>query len=287
MKFKNTEFLMIEVEIAKWFYTRVIRLIMTKSNWIMSSNSEKYDHAAAFERHGYIDWKQKNNFQVGDWVFIRSKNSKTGTDEIEYVGIVEKTDIPFEEALDDTEFWKSGIKPVEDRYFRIRLMGSTSGMGMTREAMIGHGLKKGETFQSPKRLCNLSSDLEDFIIGVLDGIVVEPFDVHEMDGYPEGSKMTATVNRYERDSRNRKACIDHYGCRCQVCEIDFGKRYGPLATGFIHVHHIVPVSELGDDYIVNPVKDLIPLCPNCHAMVHRLRVLPEVLKKIIRSEEGC
>ncbi|HEK2705573.1 TPA: HNH endonuclease [Pseudomonas aeruginosa] len=49
----------------------------------------------------------------------------------------------------------------------------------------------------------------------------------------------------------------------------FGERFGELGRGFIHVHHVVPVSEIGESYEVDPIKDLIPLCPNCHAMIHR------------------
>ena len=50
---------------------------------------------------------------------------------------------------------------------------------------------------------------------------------------------------------------------------NFGNRYGELGEGYIHVHHVVPLSKIGKEYTVDPVKDLIPLCANCHAMVHR------------------
>ncbi|HHO0788469.1 HNH endonuclease [Aeromonas allosaccharophila] len=51
--------------------------------------------------------------------------------------------------------------------------------------------------------------------------------------------------------------------------IDFGEKYGELGKGFIHVHHMMPLSEIGEEYVVDPIKDLIPVCPNCHAMLHR------------------
>jgi len=38
----------------------------------------------------------------------------------------------------------------------------------------------------------------------------------------------------------------------------------------IHVHHIVPVSQMQSSYQLNPIKDLVPLCPNCHNIVHRI-----------------
>jgi 5-methylcytosine-specific restriction protein A len=45
-------------------------------------------------------------------------------------------------------------------------------------------------------------------------------------------------------------------------------RYGAVADGLIHVHHTKPVSQLGSGYVIDPAKDLVPLCPNCHAVAH-------------------
>lgn len=88
-------------------------------------------------------------------------------------------------------------------------------------------------------------------------------------GLPEGAITTVEVNKFERSRINRSACINHYGSICEVCNFDFEKVYGKIGKGYIHVHHIVPVSEMGGEYVINPIKDLIPLCPNCHAMVHK------------------
>lgn len=83
----------------------------------------------------------------------------------------------------------------------------------------------------------------------------------------EGAKHQDTVTRYERDRGNRKACIAHYGYVCQVCEMDFAKTYGNLGKEFIEVHHLHPVAQ--GERNVNPITDLIPLCSNCHSMIHR------------------
>lgn len=88
--------------------------------------------------------------------------------------------------------------------------------------------------------------------------------------FMEGRRLRVEVNRYERDRRAREACILHYGLRCAVCSFHFGDRYGELGEGFIHVHHLNPIgSGDGDDREVEPVRDLRPVCPNCHAMLHR------------------
>ena len=107
-------------------------------------------------------------------------------------------------------------------------------------------------------------------------------------GLPEGAKIRVEVNRYERSPVNRAACISHYGARCQVCGFDFYNRYGPHGSDYIEVHHRVPVSEMGGSYRVDPVKDLVPVCANCHAMLHRIRPALELdhLRSLIESQEN-
>jgi 5-methylcytosine-specific restriction protein A len=84
----------------------------------------------------------------------------------------------------------------------------------------------------------------------------------------EGAKHQVTVNAYERDSIARQKCIDHYGTKCFVCGFLFESVYGEVAKDFVHVHHLRPLSEIGSEYAVNPVEDLRPVCPNCHAVLH-------------------
>lgn len=103
-----------------------------------------------------------------------------------------------------------------------------------------------------------------------------PFLAEEIDPkgtYPEGTKKTIIVNGYERSPSARAACVAHHGTQCRVCETVLEERYGKIATGFIHIHHIVPISKLGKGYQVNPINDLAPVCPTCHAVMH-LRTPP-------------
>ena len=83
----------------------------------------------------------------------------------------------------------------------------------------------------------------------------------------EGKKHETAVTKYERDHGNRKLCIAHYGYVCQVCGMNFEQTYGELGKDFIEVHHLHPVSQ--GERNVNPIEDLIPLCSNCHSMIHR------------------
>lgn len=104
----------------------------------------------------------------------------------------------------------------------------------------------------------------------------------------EGAKRTVTVNTYERNSKARTRCIAHWGCLCAVCNFDFQKTYGDIGSGFIHVHHLVPLSEIGESYQVNPINDLRPICPNCHSMLHTSDppLDMEQLKKLLNRKQN-
>ena len=96
-----------------------------------------------------------------------------------------------------------------------------------------------------------------------------PQEVPGASTYAEGTTKRITANAYERSRKAAELCINHYGYACSVCGFDFGRTYGSLGEGFVHVHHLKPLSEVGGEYRVDPVRDLRPVCPNCHAMIHR------------------
>lgn len=85
----------------------------------------------------------------------------------------------------------------------------------------------------------------------------------------EGALHSVVISKYERNADARLACIEHYGAICFVCNFSFEETYGRLGRGFIHVHHLVPLSSISREYLVDPIRDLRPVCPNCHAMLHR------------------
>jgi len=85
----------------------------------------------------------------------------------------------------------------------------------------------------------------------------------------EGAPIQTEGNRFERNPTARKKCLEHYGFSCQACGITLSHIYGEIAEEFIHVHHIIPLSSIRASYRVDPVKDLRPVCPNCHSILHR------------------
>jgi 5-methylcytosine-specific restriction protein A len=96
-----------------------------------------------------------------------------------------------------------------------------------------------------------------------------PDELEPGQNYMEGAKKQVRVNAFERNPKARKACLNHYGCNCAVCGFNFQSRYGKLGKDFIHVHHLKPGSLTDGEYELDPVADLRPVCPNCHAMLHR------------------
>lgn len=118
-------------------------------------------------------------------------------------------------------------------------------------------------------------------------LTVYPDEVDDSISYPEGAISTKLVNKYERNAEARKKCIDHFGYVCSVCDINFEKVYGAIGKEFIHVHHLVPLSEIKSEYKIDPIKDLIPVCPNCHSMLHRRKppFTPEEIKEVIELNQ--
>jgi len=98
----------------------------------------------------------------------------------------------------------------------------------------------------------------------------------------EGNPYELKITKYERNPFAREECLKHYGYACSVCEMDFEAKYGVLGKNFIHVHHLIQISDRKKEYEINPVEDLRPVCPNCHSMIHK-RKTPytiEEMKKI-------
>ncbi|MEX2411380.1 MAG: HNH endonuclease [Candidatus Paceibacterota bacterium] len=98
--------------------------------------------------------------------------------------------------------------------------------------------------------------------------VILPEEINNQEKLFEGAVSQRLVNSYERNPVARQKCLEVYGCICMACGFQMDEKYGEIAKDFIHVHHTVPLSEIGKNYEVDPILDLVPLCPNCHAVIH-------------------
>lgn len=129
------------------------------------------------------------------------------------------------------------------------------------------GIAKAKSYQANKPVQVTWSFVEGTIYRqeVLAEEVVDP------ERYIEGVTKTISVNVYERNPQARAACLAVHGYKCSICGFDFEKEYGGIGKGFIHVHHLKQLADIGEAYELNPVDDLRPVCPNCHAMLHKRR----------------
>ena len=114
-------------------------------------------------------------------------------------------------------------------------------------------------------------------------------EVNEQQRYFEGALKSITVNAYERNTKARSACIKHYGAQCCICNFNFQSMYGEIGEGFIHIHHLVPLSEIAKQYELDPIRDLRPICANCHAIIHKTSpaLSIEQLKQYLRPAEDA
>lgn len=150
------------------------------------------------------------------------------------------------------------------------------------------GIKIGKRINVPDGISSLRG-----YVRMAHGDRMFPEEVPENEPHYEGAVSRVTVNKYERDRDARDKCIAHYGTSCSVCGFRMEDLYGEIAHDFIHVHHLVSLSSIGEKYVVDPIKDLRPVCPNCHAIIHRqnpplsLDELRDMMASLMRGDEKC
>lgn len=121
----------------------------------------------------------------------------------------------------------------------------------------------------PGSAAKLEAVWREFLAGHENALARPPEEVSAPGKVDAGAVRQVSVNAYERDPRACEKCIRHHGATCSVCGFNFGEFFGNIGRGFIRAHHIMPLPPPGKEYTLNPVKDMRPVCPNCHAMLHR------------------
>ena len=96
----------------------------------------------------------------------------------------------------------------------------------------------------------------------------------------EGDLVELHLTKHERNRDLRKRCIEIHGWRCKGCGLDFKEKYGELGAEYIEVHHLYPISKTDGEHTVDPTTELVPLCANCHAMIHRLKGVEMTIEKL-------
>jgi len=253
------------------------------AEWLFPVNPLIYDIERAFHDVYQICWAKHNfDFQIEDTLYLYI-TEPIGTIRYQYkvIDFTDRSSLPEK----DKEYWldKKELDAYQGDYFVIQPLKKVEKPTLSRRYLIEHGLiGSGDTLQSHKTtkfVKNKSLDKIQSHKTLLTYIreqfsdVVETHYPDEADiqskSFPEGAKKTVLVNAYERSPAAREKCIEIHGTRCDICKMNFAETYGYFAKDFIHVHHIIPLHQISESYEIDPETDLMPVCPNCHAMLHR------------------
>ncbi|ACQ71047.1 MULTISPECIES: HNH endonuclease [unclassified Exiguobacterium] len=254
--------------------------------WLIPANPNEYDLESAFGRYDFLHWRRSFNYENGDILFIYlSGYIQKVRYKVEVIeGVVRSSDVNYDLTFRKSEDQFEDSKELD--WSRIRLIDEVDTDLLSLEYLREYGLK-GNIQGSMK----LMGELKDYITSFFDKDLTAEYYADEVaESLEEGKRKVVTVNTYERNPLARKRCMEYYGVSCQVCQINFEKIYGEVGRDFIHVHHIKPLHEIGQNYVVDPITDLRPVCPNCHAMLHRKEggeyLTIEQLKNRIKSNPG-
>lgn len=230
----------------------------------------RYDNALDIldvERRGYSDVFQRSNAEPFDFVaVVPTRAAKTN---IAVVGVARSQ-----------QYDPNGGKPWPGRDDKYLVRIDVSDVRHTTVTKVRAAVEDaGKRWAAQwtvtyvdldnQQLAMLGCGFEDSLVtGVPDSGLLPGEVPTEEAGHTEGAVKRVYVNAYERSDKARRKCLEHYGFACSVCDVTLSERYGAIAEAFIHVHHRRPLAEIGTKYTVDPVKDLVPVCPNCHAVIH-------------------
>lgn len=239
--------------------------------WIFPVNPSKFKIREKLNDSKLIEWGigKSSKIKKDDIVlFYLSKGFK----KIFYKLKVVNDDFPVDELAnqDYSEYYIEEPWKDSDRIIQLEMINEYS--EETKNKFSYKNLKKNglkATFQNKNIINNNNQLLEYFLSVDNSGEIINSQGEDLEKGYPEGGKKQIMVNAYERSEKARKECIEHYGYNCAVCGFDFKSKYGEIGENFIHVHHKKPLSEINEGYQVDPINDLVPVCANCHTIIHR------------------
>ncbi|MDA1777978.1 MULTISPECIES: HNH endonuclease [Bacillus cereus group] len=132
--------------------------------------------------------------------------------------------------------------------------------------------RQGEELWEKETVNSLDWMFKEERLHILGSIVKHDIDAEksqEDSYYRDGKIIQYYGTRYERNPVNRARAIEIHGTSCKACGFNFEKVYGERGKDFIEIHHLKPLFTLGKESDIDPENDLIPVCSNCHRMIHR------------------
>lgn len=264
-------------ELCKKLGILAIGCFMSDDESIGSLRHMNCDYLKSLVRHHSASslWDFAHEMQIGDVVYIRGKRPGTTvgrariTSEYKYDKDLFIHEPEWEENLYwdhyrkaewDLDFHKIKASLTKKRYYTIERLKESD----VRDFEQKHGLKPFPSI----RFSGESTNNGDF------------------EKIKEGAIKHGAYTRYERSTKLRKKAIEIHGYTCAVCGFDFEETYGELGKNFIEVHHKVPLHESGECE-PDPGMDMVPLCSNCHRMIHRHKkgmYTVDELKRIVQEQ---
>lgn len=251
------------------------------ANWLVTVNYNEFDLEKAFDTLPTIFWKNSSTLegkglQVNDMVYVYvTKPISKVMYQFKVIAHADKSEYPVAQKV----FWKDKTQLGSIKEYAVfeklqKVDKATLSFDyFLQQKLISDAPIQGRRTDRDKAPNDPIRIFLDHIVNEFGNDALEtnyPDEANvESKTFPEGAKQTVQVNRYERNPEARAKCIEFHKARCKVCEMSFDETYGMFAKDFIHVHHIKPLSEINEEYEVDPINDLIPVCPNCHAMLHR------------------
>lgn len=236
--------------------------------WIIPCNIKSYDVFGAFKKFNSIDWKQSKNLKSAEPDDIVLIYLSLPHQFIKYICKIEEVNKPFI-TIDDNEFSINGKNYINyGNYMQLKLLYEVKDDDLSIDILKAHGLKGN--IQGPS---SLKEDLLEYVATYIDRVkeTSNDKDIKELESsvYKEGKLVQKFGTKFERNKKLREKAIIIHGTSCKACGFNFEKVYGEIGKDFIEVHHIKPMFKIREEIIVNPETDLVPLCSNCHRIIHR------------------
>ncbi|MGR5411063.1 HNH endonuclease [Vibrio sp. PNB22_8_1] len=246
--------------------------------WLISANSNIYDHSRSFFDYGFVDWKQGiTKYQVGDIVYIYATRPEK---KIKYKCLVEKVNLDSTQIRNDKDYWinpSEYVDSLDGDFVRLKLVGKSNTELLDLDHLRDNGLKNAP--QGPKKLSGeLLSYIEDNFSVCFDGLVEnESIEVRRslaLDSVKrkiriskapkKPNKIAVVTYVYERSPDIVAEALIRADGVCELCKSPAPFKRKKDNTPYLEVHHKVRLSDGGEDTIEN----VIALCPNCHRKVH-------------------
>jgi hypothetical protein len=239
--------------------------------YLFKTSGETFDSVIRNQKHAFHD--QPQHWKEGEVVLI-SKNVKDLTSNEKQIRFIMRLIGIRPVIAEEIDKYWPGTRPGQWMYIADCRGIEPVPSPFNLKEVLGDSARR---YTNAKPYYKIHEEHEQLLMARLPSTsVTAPNEFVSQKQYEEGACYTIELDAYERDPKAREACIKHYGISCQICDFNFEAKYGQVGANFIHVHHVVSLAQIGQQHKVDPKKDLLPVCPNCHAMLHRKKIAMSV-----------